>query len=288
MVRRHHTSVGGSAARARVPGPHRCRRSAAECRAPCTRSTQLSALGSAGSPRPPADAGTRNAGHRLPRPALARSATVRQAAHKRRHPPDPPESAPRASRARKASRSKPHGCAPPPPRSAPPAFRRHGPCARAKAPDHPACGCRARADRAPPPTRRHRIRPVARPDIEQQRARGGFQQHRAALPHVQRRQPPVSRLGPLGTPAQQRQHPEPPMAPRPASRLQGPGHARQRQQQPGPGRGRHVEAGPGRPPTQATGIMVRSNTASPACPPRQPGVPRPESPRTTRTAGTGA
>ena len=162
---------------------------------------------------------------------------------------------------------KPHGCAPPPPRSAPPAFRRHGPCARAKAPDHPACGCRARADRAPPPTRRHRIRPMARPDIEQQRARGGFQQHRAALPHVQRRQPPVSRLGPLGTPAQQRQHPEPPQwrpgQPRACKAQAMPASASSSQGQGAAATSKLAQAAS---PTQATGIMVRSNTASPACP----------------------
>ena len=194
----------------------------------------------------------------------------------------------RASRARKASRSATHGCAPPPPRSAPPAFRRHGPCARAKAPDHPACGCRARAGRAPPPTRRHRIPTVTRPGIEQQRARGGFQQHRAALPHVQRRQPPVSRLGPLGTPAQQRQHPEPPpMAPRPASRLPrpcppAPAAARARARPP-----RRSWPRRPRPPRRRASWSGRIPPAPPA-PPRQPGVPRPESPRTTRTAGTGA
>ena len=180
-----------------------------------------------------------------------------------------------------------HGCAPPPPRSAPPAFRRHGPCARAKAPDHPACGCRAR--RAPPPTRRHRIPTVTRPGIEQQRARGGFQQHRAALPHVQRRQPPVSRLGPLGTPAQQRQHPEPPQwrpgQPRACKAQAMPASASSSQGQGAAATSKLAQAAS---PTQATGIMVRSNTASPACPAPAAGVPRPESPRTTRTAGTGA
>ena len=178
---------------------------------------------------------------------------------------------------------------PPPPRSAPPAFRRHGPCARAKAPDHPACGCRARAGRAPPPTRRHRIPTVTRPGIEQQRARGGFQQHRAALPHVQRRQPPVSRLGPLGTPAQQRQHPEPPQwrpgQPRACKAQAMPASASSSQARARPPR-RSWPRRP-RPPRRRASWSGRIPPAPPA-PPRQPGVPRPESPRTTRTAGTGA
>ena len=52
------------------------------------------------------------------------------------------------------------------------------------------------------------------------------------------------------------------MAPRPASRLQGPGHASSQ----GQGAAATSKLAQAASPTQATGIMVRSNTASPACP----------------------
>ena len=288
MVRRHHYIRRRQRGRERALLGHTDIAGQQECRAPCTRSTQLSALGSAGSLS--AASGCRNAKRRpsASQAALARSATVRQAAQ-RRHPPAPPKSVPRARPA-------------PEKRPGQDAWLRPTATAFSTArvpPTWSMCTCestrsssmrmRARAGRAPPPTRRHRIPTVTRPGIEQQRARGGFQQHRAALPHVQRRQPPVSRLGPLGTPAQQRQHPEPPQwrpgQPRACKAQAMPASASSSQGQGAAATSKLAQAAS---PTQATGIMVRSNTASPPAPPRQPGVPRPESPRTTRTAGTGA